>query len=53
MEGNSYRGYMKIDHVATGEKILVENAVYEDVFGNTEIIGIPDHSCIIANIKCT
>ena len=53
MEGNSYRGYMKIDHVATGEKILVENAVYEDVFGTTEIIGIPDHSCIIANIKCT
>lgn len=52
MEGNSYRGYMKIDHIATGEKILVENAVYEDVFGNTEIIGIPDHSCIIANIKC-
>ena len=53
MEGNSYRGYMKIDHIATGEKILVETAVYDDVFGNTEIIGIPDHSCIIANIKCT
>lgn len=52
MECNSYRGYMKIDHIATGEKILVENAVYDDVFGNTEIIGIPDHSCIIANIKC-
>lgn len=52
MEGNSYRGYMKIDHIATGEKILVEAAVYDDVFGNTEIIGIPDHSCIVANIKC-
>ena len=52
MEGNSYRGYMKIDHIATGEKILVENAVYDDIFSNTEIIGIPDHSCIIANIKC-
>lgn len=52
MEGNSYRGYMKIDHIATGEKILVETAVYDDVFGNTEIIGIPDHSSIVANIKC-
>ena len=52
MEGYSYRGYMKIDHIATGKKILVENAVYDDIFSNTEIIGIPDHSCIIANIKC-
>lgn len=52
MEGSSYRGYMKIDHIATGERISVETAVYEDVFGNTEIIGIPDHSCIVANIKC-
>ena len=51
MEGNSYRGYMKIDHIATGEKILIEKAVYNDVFGNTEIIGIPDHSCIVVNIK--
>lgn len=52
MEGNSYRGYMKIDHIATGEKIVVETAVYNDVFSNTEIIEIPDHSCIVANIKC-
>ena len=52
MEGNSYRGYMKIDHIATGEKIIVETAVYDDVFSSTEIIGIPAHSCIIANIKC-
>lgn len=51
MEGYSYRGYMKIDHIATGEKILVENAVYDDIFSNTEIIGIPDHSCIVANIN--
>ena len=33
------------------EKISVETAVYNDVFGNTEIIGIPDHSCIVANIE--
>lgn len=52
MEGNSYRGYMKIDHIATGEKIVVETAVYNDVFSNTEIIGIPDYSCIVANIQC-
>ena len=52
MEGNSYRGYMKIDHIATGEKIVVETAVYNDVFSNTEIIGISDYSCIVANIQC-
>lgn len=52
IEGYSYRGYMKIDHIATGEKITVESAVYNDVFGNTGVIGIPDHSCIVANIKC-
>ena len=52
MEGNSFRGYMKIDHIATGEKIVVDNATYKDVFLNTEKVGVPDHSCIVANIKC-
>lgn len=52
MEGNSFRGFMKIDHIATGERIVVDTAVYKDFFCNTEVIGIPDHSCIVANIKC-
>ena len=52
MEGNSYRGYMKIDHIATGESIVVDNAIYKDVFCNIDVIGIPDHCCLIASIKC-
>lgn len=52
MEGNSYRGYMKIDHIAAGERIVVDTAVYKDIFGNTEVIGVPNHRCIVANIKC-
>ena len=52
MEGTSYRGYMKIDHIATGDKIKVTTATYEDVFGITDQIGIPDHSCIVASVKC-
>lgn len=53
MKGYSYRGYMKIDHIATGECVAVTAAVYEDVFGDREEIGVPDHSCIVANIRCT
>ena len=52
MEGNSFRGYMKIDHIATGEKVIVDNAVYKDIFCNIDVIGIPDHSCIVASIQC-
>lgn len=52
MEGSSFRGYMKIDHIATGERVVVDDAIYKDIFHNTEIIGVPDHSCIIANIEC-
>ena len=52
MEGASYRGYMKIDHIATGEKITVNTAVYKDVFKDAVEIGTPDHSFIVASIKC-
>ena len=52
MEGNSYRGYMKIDHIATGESVVVDKAIYKDVFCNMDVIGIPDHSCLVVNIKC-
>ena len=51
MDGNSYRGYMKIDHIATGESVVVENAIYKDIFGNMDVIGVPDHSLLVANIK--
>ena len=52
MEGNSYRGYMRIDHIATGDSVIVDKAIYKDVFCSMKQgIGIPDHSCIIANIK--
>lgn len=51
IEGYSFRGFMKIDHIATGEKIAVVSAEYKDVFNNTEVIGIPDHSCIVTNIE--
>ena len=52
ISGNSYRGYMKIDHIATGKAIKVTNAKYKDVFDNVNCIGIPDHSCIIAELNC-
>ena len=52
ISGNSYRGYMKIDHIATGKKIEVINAKYKDMFDNINCIGIPDHSCIVAELNC-
>ena len=54
IDGFSYRGYLKIDHLATGQNIAVTSAAYEDVFHNEQgQIGIPDHSLIVANIQCT
>lgn len=52
IEGNSYRGYLKIDHIATGRGITVVTAVYDNPFWGTEEIGIPDHSCIVAALEC-
>lgn len=52
MDGVSYRGYMKIDHIATGNKIIVDNAIYKDMFCGEQGIGIPDHSCIVATLRC-
>lgn len=51
IEGSSYRGYMRIDHIATGEKITVNAAEYNDLFNGAEAIGIPDHKSIVANIS--
>ena len=35
-----------------GEKITVNTAVYKDVFKDAVEIGTPDHSFIVASIKC-
>ena len=54
INGYSYHGYMKIDHIATGAKaIIVESAEYKALFEEEEKneIGIPDHSCIVATIS--
>lgn len=52
INGYSYHGYMKIDHIATGAKAIVESAEYKDLFeGEKNEIGIPDHSCIVATIS--
>lgn len=52
IKGYSYHGYMKIDHIATGAKAIVESAEYKALFeGEKNEIGIPDHSCIVATIS--
>lgn len=50
IEGMSYRGYMKIDHLCTSDKLRVLEAEYLDVFGEHRIIGVPDHSLIVARV---
>lgn len=51
IEGNSYKDYMKIDHLAVSKSIVVEKADYLDLFKDyTEQIGIPDHKCIVAEL---
>lgn len=49
IDGMSYRGYMKIDHLCT-YKLRVLEAEYLDVFGEHRIIGVPDHSLIVARV---
>lgn len=50
IDGMSYRGYMKIDHLCTSNKLSVLEAEYLDAFGEHRIIGIPDHSLIVARV---
>ena len=50
IDGMSYRGYMKIDHLCTSDKMMVLKAEYLDVFGQHRIIGVPDHSLIVASV---
>lgn len=51
IEEMSYKGYMKIDHIATSEKMKILEAEYLDAFCEYKRIGIPDHSMIVAQIK--
>ena len=51
IDGMSYRGYMKIDHLCTSNKLMVLEAEYLDVFGEHRIIGVPDHSLIVARVR--
>ncbi|MGO4864364.1 hypothetical protein [Ligilactobacillus ruminis] len=50
IDGMSYRGYMKIDHLCTSDKMMVLEAYYLDIFGQHRIIGVPDHSLIVARV---
>ena len=50
IDGMSYRGYMKIDHLCTSDKLRVLEAEYLDVFGEHRIIGVPDHRLIVARV---
>ncbi len=52
MFGYSFKGFMKIDHLAVSPSIIAENARYEDVFGtNVSEIGVPDHSYIVSELQ--
>ena len=51
IDGFSYKNYMKIDHLAVSSSIAVEKADYVDLYKDKYAqIGIPDHSCICAEI---
>lgn len=52
IDGMSYKGYMKTDHLITGDKIVVDNAIYRDMFAGTSGIGVPEHSIIVADLNC-
>jgi endonuclease/exonuclease/phosphatase family metal-dependent hydrolase len=51
IDGTSYKGYMKVDHLATTNDLKVVEAEYLDVFGEHRIIGLPDHSMIVATVE--
>jgi hypothetical protein len=51
IDGYSYCGYMKIDHIAVGKLIQVIDAKYEDAFEDKHEIGVPDHKFIVSSLK--
>lgn len=51
IDGYSYKGYMKPDHIATGGNVHIDFADYYDAFGGWENkIGVPDHKCLRSSI---
>lgn len=50
ISGRSYRGYQTPDHLFTASGVQVIKAYYRDLFGDNEIIGIPDHKLIVAHL---
>lgn len=52
IKGYSFKGYMRIDHMAVSDDIRICKIEYVDVFKNLdEGIGIPDHKPILAEIE--
>lgn len=49
ISGTSYRGYQTPDHLFTTSGVEVK-ADYLDLFGDNEIIGIPDHKLIVSHL---
>lgn len=52
IKGYSFKGYMKIDHMAVSDDVRICKIEYVDAFKNLdEGIGIPDHKPILAEIE--
>lgn len=51
IDGMSFKGYMKIDHLGASDDVKILEAEYLDVFGEHRIIGVPDHSMIVARVE--
>lgn len=52
IEGMSFRGFMKIDHIAGSKCVKTLDIEYCDLFPQRFEIGIPDHKMIVANLSC-
>lgn len=49
IKGKSFLKHLKIDHIAA-RGAVIDSAVYTDIFETTGVIGVPDHSCILASL---
>lgn len=50
INGTSYRGYLKIDHLCISDNLRVVKAEYLNLFGKHRTIGVPNHNLIVANL---
>ena len=50
IQGFSFMGYMKIDHLAISQGIRAEEARYAELFPKIRRVGIPDHRAIVATL---